>query len=47
MREISDQLPSPCIVHTSSYLKGGFDKEYPDHVPPRESLGLPKNLRLI
>ena len=45
MREISDQLPSPCIVHTSSYLKGGFDKEYPDHVPPRESFGTPEEFK--
>jgi len=35
-------LPANNIVHFSEYLLGGFDKQYPDHVPPRESWGTPE-----
>ncbi len=38
-------VPSPAIIHSSSYLKGGFDKEYPDHVPPRAAYGTPEEFR--
>ena len=33
------QLPSPALVHIDQYLHGGFDKQYPDHLPPRASFG--------
>jgi hypothetical protein len=30
-----DKLPVPALVHFADHLKGGFDKEYRDHLPPR------------
>lgn len=36
-----DRLPKPSLVHFADYLQGGFDKEYPDHLPPRPSFGSP------
>ena len=40
-----DHLPSPSIVHYFDYLKGGFDKEYPDHLPPRPEFGTAEELK--
>ncbi len=37
-----DKLPVPTQVHYADYLKGGFDKEYPDHLPVREGFGTPE-----
>lgn len=36
--------PVPTLYHPSDYLKGGFDKEYPDHLPPRPVFGTPEEL---
>ncbi|MFW6162720.1 MAG: DUF6259 domain-containing protein, partial [Planctomycetota bacterium] len=38
-------LPVPSLVHFSDYLKGGFDKEYPDHLPPHPRFGTPEQLK--
>ena len=38
-------MPVPSIIHQSQYLKGGFDKEYPDHLPPRASYGTQDEMR--
>ena len=40
-----DLLPVPALIHWSDYLKGGFDKEYPDHLPPHPSFGTPEKMR--
>lgn len=28
-----ERISPPSFIHISNYLKGGFDKEYPDHLP--------------
>lgn len=40
-------LPVPSLVHYAEYLKGGFDKEYPDHLPPHPRFGPPRELRAL
>ena len=42
---VLDKLPVPTLVHFSDYLKGGFDKEYPDHLPPNAKFGTPEDLK--
>lgn len=38
-------IPVPSLVHQSQYLKGGFDKQYPDHLPPSPRFGTPEAYR--
>ena len=45
---IAEQLPFPVVFHIADYLHGGFDRQYPDHLPPRPEVGTPEDLsRLI
>lgn len=40
-----ERLPAGSLVHFTEYMKGGFDKQYPDHLPPRESWGTAAELK--
>ncbi len=40
-----ERLPVPTLIHFADYLKGGFDKQYPDHLPPRPDFGSPEQFR--
>lgn len=45
---VAETLPSPVLFHIADYLRGGFDKQYPDHLPPHPDVGTPDDLaRLI
>jgi hypothetical protein len=41
------QLPAPALIHFTEYLQGGFDKQYPDHLPPAPRFGTPADLRAL
>ena len=36
-RAMVGDLPVPTLFHLTQYLRGGFDKQYPDHLPPNET----------
>lgn len=38
-------LPVPTQIHFADYLHGGFDKQYPDHLPPSPRFGTPEEYR--
>ena len=40
-----ESLPPHSLVHYTEYLHGGFDKQYPDHVPVRASWGTDDDFR--
>ncbi|MEN6493894.1 MAG: DUF6259 domain-containing protein [Thermoguttaceae bacterium] len=41
---IAEGLPFPVLYHTADYLRGGFDRQYPDHLPPNPAKGTPEDL---
>ncbi|RMG00114.1 MAG: hypothetical protein D6741_07360, partial [Planctomycetota bacterium] len=45
--ELSGELPGPVIFHVAEYLHGGFDRQYPDHLPPNPKVGTAEDLRLL
>jgi hypothetical protein len=42
-----ERLPVPTMIHFADYLKGGFDKEYPDHLPPNAGFGTAAELKTL
>jgi hypothetical protein len=38
-------LPSPAVIHFADYLHGGFDKQYPDHLPPIAGFGTEEDFK--
>lgn len=46
-RAYLEKLPSPSIVHMTEHLNVGFDKAYPDYLPPPASFGTMDDLRAL
>lgn len=46
-RQISelDHIPPSSNLHFTEYLKGGFDKQYPDHLPPNKNWGTEDDMK--
>ena len=42
--DLIPRLPSPAILHLVAYLHGGFDHQYPDHLPPNPDYGTGEQL---
>jgi len=45
--KIAETLPYPVLFHIADYLRGGFDKQYPDHLPPNPNVGTPEDLAAL
>lgn len=44
---VAEKLPVPSIVHISDYLYGGFDKQYPDNLPPRKEYASEEEFKIF
>ena len=44
---LQEALPVPTLVHTTSFLHGGFDKQYPDVLPPNPKFGTQTRFREV
>ncbi len=42
-----NRLPSPAVIHLVGYLRGGFDHQYPDHLPPNADYGTAEEFRQV
>lgn len=45
--KVAESLPYPVLFHIAEYLRGGFDKQYPDHLPPNPAAGTAEDLHTI
>ena len=44
---LAEELPFPVLFHIANYLRGGFDKQYPDHLPPNPKAGTSEDLAAL
>lgn len=44
-KDVAEKVPHPSIIHIFTYMRGNFDRQYPDHFPPRPSYATPESLR--
>ncbi len=44
-RKVAENMPAPALLHVACYLHGGFDKQYPDHLPPNPKYSSPEDFR--
>jgi hypothetical protein len=42
-----ESLPVPSLIHFADYLHGGFDKQYPDHLPPNKGFGTQEEFKVF
>ena len=45
VKEFIEKLPSPTLIHPVTFWDKGFDKNYPDYLPPNEDFGSQEDLR--
>jgi len=44
-KDVIANMPDKSLIHLANYLTGGFDKQYPDHLPPRKNYGTADEFR--
>ena len=47
LMSLQERLPVPTLVHNTTYGHGGFDKQYPDMLPPHPTFGTQKRFREV